>query len=296
NLFSAISIPSISDIFGVFNHTLLVSAVTFAFIASAETLLSAAAVDRMHQGARTQYDRELAAQGVGNMLCGFLGALPMTGVIVRSAANVQAGAATRASTILHGSWLLVFAMLLPWLLRMTPVACLAGILVYTGVKMIKIGQVKELATYGRGTAAIYLATTFAIVATDLLTGVLIGFGLSLFRLALHSSRLKVEVREHADKKDEMHLTLQGSATFLKVPAMARTLESVPPNTALHLDVAKLHHVDHACIELLRDWSRNAASRGCELVVDWKELDRRVEGQPTVDGVLVEQRVEQAKAA
>ncbi|NEK71119.1 MAG: SulP family inorganic anion transporter, partial [Xanthomonas perforans] len=79
-----------------------------------------------------QYDRELAAQGVGNMLCGFLGALPMTGVIVRSAANVQAGAATRASTILHGSWLLVFAMLLPWLLRMTPVACLAGILVYTG--------------------------------------------------------------------------------------------------------------------------------------------------------------------
>ncbi|RYE80236.1 MAG: SulP family inorganic anion transporter, partial [Oxalobacteraceae bacterium] len=155
NLFSAISIPSVSDIFGVFNATLLVSAVTFAFIASAETLLSAAAVDRMHQGARTQYDRELAAQGVGNMLCGFLGALPMTGVIVRSAANVQAGAATRMSTVLHGGWLLVFAMLLPWLLRMTPVACLAGILVYTGVKMIKIGQVKELATYGRGTAAIY---------------------------------------------------------------------------------------------------------------------------------------------
>lgn len=126
------------------------------------------------EGVRTQYDRELAAQG-GNMLCGFLGALPMTGVIVRSAANVQAGAATRTSTILHGSWLLVFVMLLPWLLRMTPVACLAGILVYTGVKMIKIEQVKELVTYGRGTAAIYLATTFAIVATDLLTGVLIGF-------------------------------------------------------------------------------------------------------------------------
>lgn len=174
NLLSAISIPSISDIFGVFTHTLLVSAVTFAFIASAETLLSAAAVDRLHQRGRTQYDRELAAQG-GNMLCGFLGALPMTGVIVRSAANVQAGAATRTSTILHGSWLLVFVMLLPWLLRMTPVACLAGILVYTGVKMIKIEQVKELVTYGRGTAAISLATTFAIVATDLLTGVLIGF-------------------------------------------------------------------------------------------------------------------------
>ena len=82
----------------------------------------------------------------------------------------------------------------------------------------------------------------------------------------------------------MHLTLQGSATFLKVPAMARTLESVPPNTVLHLDVAKLHHVDHACIELLRDWSRNAASRGCELAADGNELERSVVGQRMVDPV------------
>ncbi|OLI25908.1 hypothetical protein IXO92_20840 [Xanthomonas oryzae pv. oryzae] len=85
--------------------------------------------------------------------------------------------------------------------------------------------------------------------------------MALFRLALHSSRLKVEVCEHAGKKDEMHVTLQGSAAFLKVPARARTLESAPPNTAMQRDVDKLHHVDHACIELLRDWSRDAASRG-----------------------------------
>ena len=277
NLFSAITVPGWSDLLGVFDATLLLSAFTFAFIASAETLLSAAAVDRMHQGPRTQYDRELAAQGVGNMICGLLGALPMTGVIVRSAANVQAGAATRVSTLLHGAWLLVFALLLPWLLQMTPVACLAGILVYTGIKMVNLGQVKELATYGRGTALVYLATTLAIVATDLLTGVLIGFALSLLRLALQSSRLKVGLEPHEDE-GKMLLSLEGSATFLRVPSMARTLDRLPPNTELHLDVARLRHVDHACLELLRDWHRNAASRGCQMVVDWQELGRRVEGR------------------
>jgi MFS superfamily sulfate permease-like transporter len=276
NLFSAVSLPDFGNVLGMFDASLLVAAVTFAFIASAETLLSAAAVDRMHQGARTKYDRELVAQGVGNMICGFLGALPMTGVIVRSAANVQAGAATRMSAIMHGGWLLVFAMLLPWLLRMTPVACLAGILVYTGVKMVNPKQFKELASYGRGTAAIYLATTLAIVATDLLTGVLVGFGLSLLRLALRSARLKVDL-EHAPETGTAHLRLQGSATFLKVPAVARTLELVPPNTRLRLPVDQLQHVDQACYELLHDWHRNAAARGCELVVDWKELRLRVEG-------------------
>jgi MFS superfamily sulfate permease-like transporter len=213
NLFSAVSLPSMGSLFGLFDSALLVAAVTFAFIASAETLLSAAAVDRMHDGARTNYDRELTAQGVGNVVCGMLGALPMTGVIVRSAANVQAGSATRMAAIMHGGWLLVFAMLLPWLMRMTPVSCLAGILVYTGVKMVNPGQIKSLAAYGKGTAAVYVATTVAIVATDLLTGVIIGFGMSLFRLALLSSKLKMDVTHH-DEPGHSTLHLEGSATFL----------------------------------------------------------------------------------
>lgn len=277
DLFSAITLPTWSGLADVFDPTLLIAAVTFAFIASAETLLSAAAVDRMHNGQRTQYDRELTAQGVGNMLCGFLGALPMTGVIVRSAANVQAGSATRAATIMHGAWLLVLAMLLPWLLRMTPVSCLAGILVYTGIKMVNLGQIKDLAIYGKGTAAIYLATTIAIVATDLLAGVIIGFGLSLFRLALLSSRLKIGLHEDASP-GEASLHLEGSATFLKVPSMARTLARVPDNTRLTLVLDRLLHVDQACMEVLREWSRNAPARGCELVVDWTALDARVEGR------------------
>jgi MFS superfamily sulfate permease-like transporter len=189
---------------------------------------------------------------------------------------VQAGSATRMATIMHGALILVFALLLPWLMRMTPVACLAGILVFTGVKMVNFKQVKALAVYGKGTAWIYVATTVAIVATDLLAGVLIGFALSLFRLALHSSRLKVGL-DHHDEPGTASLRLEGSATFLRVPSVARTLERVPPNTRLQLVVDRLHHVDQACLELLREWSRNASSRGCELVVDWQQLNQRVEG-------------------
>jgi len=276
NLFAAVSLPTWDSLTTLSQPSVLVAALTFALIASAETLLSAAAVDRMHNGARTNYDRELTAQGVGNMLCGILGALPMTGVIVRSAANVQAGSATRMAAILHGGWLLVFAMLLPWLMRMTPVACLAGILAYTGIKMVNIKQINSLVAYGRGTALIYLITTLAIVATDLLTGVLTGFALSLLRLALQSSRLQAEL-EKQDEPGTVLLQLDGSATFLNVPALARTLEQVPPNTRLMLEVDRLDHMDQACLELLAEWERNAPIRGCELVVDWNALHRRVEG-------------------
>ena len=131
NLVAGIDWVTPGEMLGMFGTpALLVAAFAFAFIASAETLLSAAAVDRMHDGPRTKYSRELTAQGIGNALCGLMGALPMTGVMVRSAANVQAGATSRMSTILHGTWILGFVLLLPWLLRMAPVAALAGILVY----------------------------------------------------------------------------------------------------------------------------------------------------------------------
>jgi MFS superfamily sulfate permease-like transporter len=276
NLLAVVSLPT-SESFASLGHTaVLIAALTFAMMASAETLVSASAIDRMHDGKRSDYDQELAAQGVGNVLCGVLGVLPMAGVIVRSAANVQAGSATRMATIMHGLGLLVFATLLPWLIRATPVACLGGILVYTGAKMINIRQMKLLAAYGRGTAVIYFVTTLSIVVTDLLTGVLIGFALSVVRLALQSSRLRVGFKSHHEPGKVM-LQLDGSATFLKAPVLARMLERVPPNTHVLLDLGQLRHIDQACLELLTEWGRNAKARGCELVVDWTALHRRVEG-------------------
>ncbi|KPC94928.1 sulfate transporter, partial [Streptomyces sp. NRRL F-6602] len=114
--------------------SLLGTILAFTLIASAESLFSAAAVDRMHDGPRTRYDQELVAQGAGNTVCGLLGALPMTAVIVRSSANVQAGARTKASRVMHGVWLLLFAALLPGALALIPLPALAGILVHAGWK------------------------------------------------------------------------------------------------------------------------------------------------------------------
>src|SRR5262249_62117350 len=120
----------------------LTAVFTVGFIASAETLLCATAVDGLHNGPRTKYDKELAAQGVGNVLCGLFGALPMTGVIVRSAANVEAGAKTRLSAILHGVWLLLTLLFFSSLLAQGPVAALAPVLVCTGVKLVDQTRVR----------------------------------------------------------------------------------------------------------------------------------------------------------
>ena len=130
--------PRPSELDNLADPALPIAAFAVAFIASAETLLSAAAVDRMHSGQRSDFDRELSAQGIGNTLCGLLGALPMTGVIVRSSANVQARATTRYSTIFHGLWLLAFVMLLSSVLQSIPVASLAGVLIGFGLTLAKL--------------------------------------------------------------------------------------------------------------------------------------------------------------
>src|SRR5262249_24949638 len=138
---------------------------------------------------RTRYDKELGAQGVGNLLCGLLGALPMTGVIVRSAANVEAGAKTRLSAILHGVWLLLTVLFFSALLAQVPVAALAAVLVYTGYKLVNLKVVKELWEWGWGEVAICFCTLTAVVATDLLKGVMLGLLLSAVKLLYRFSYL-----------------------------------------------------------------------------------------------------------
>ena len=163
NLWSEVHFPSLTVLSAAPWAALFQAALLIAVVASAETLLCATAVDQMHQGPRTRYDRELFAQGVGNMVCGVLGALPMTGVIVRSSANVQAGGRTRLSAILHGFWLLIFVAGLAFLLRLIPTASLAAILVYTGYKLVNPKSIRELRKYGWGEVAIYAATVGTIV-------------------------------------------------------------------------------------------------------------------------------------
>ena len=249
------------------------SAFVIAVVASAETLLCATAVDQMHQGPRTRYDKELSAQGVGNMICGLLGALPMTGVIVRSTANVQSGGKTRISAILHGVWLLAFVAFLAFVLRLIPTSALAAILVYTGYKLLNPKSIKELKSYGWGEVAIYAATVVTIVVTDLLTGVIVGVALAAAKLLYTFSHLTTELRVNPDNGLAM-LDLHGAATFVRLPRLASELEKVPAQAELHVDFEHLDYIDHACLDLMMTWARQHEATGGKLVLDWESLHAR----------------------
>ncbi|MEU9032764.1 SulP family inorganic anion transporter [Streptomyces sp. NPDC048383] len=226
--------------------------IALSLIASAETLFSAAAVDRMHDGTRTHYDKELIAQGVGNSVCGMLGSLPMTAVIVRSAANVEAGARTRASRVMHGVWLLLFAVAFPQLLEIVPLAALAGVLLHAGWKLLPARAVAGLWRTHRGEAVVLLVTAAAIVVTNLFEGVLIGLGLAIAKAAWETSHVHIEeVREG----EELCVRVLGNASFLRLPKLLDALDALPNGKQVRLDLSGLRHLDHACLTALEGWER-----------------------------------------
>lgn len=266
----------------------LENAFVLALIASAETLLSAGAVDKLHNGPRCKYDKELLAQGIGNAICGFLGALPITGVIARSSVNVYAGARTRCSAFLHGMWLLLFVALLPELLKMVPIPCLAGLLMVTGFKLIDKNGVKKLWSYGPRLVVIYAATVICIVSTDLLTGVMLGIALSILKLIYTMSKLEIVQTVDAVHK-RVQLQLYGSATFISLPRLANVLEQLPADCELHVCLENLDYVDHACLELLMDWKSQKEATGGALIMDWGELQAafRYKSRRTRKGALLQ---------
>ncbi|MDX3644503.1 SulP family inorganic anion transporter [Streptomyces sp. MB09-02B] len=252
------------DAFGqLADVALLGTILAFTLIASAESLFSAAAVDRMHDGPRTEYDKELMAQGAGNTLCGLLGALPMTAVIVRSSANLQAGAKTKASRVLHGVWLLLFVALLPGALALIPLPALAGILVHAGFKLIPFRGVVSLWRTHRGEALILVATAVAIVAVNMFEGVLIGLALSVAKTAWEASHIKLEVIDKGAGPVQAYLS--GNATFLRLPKILDSLESLPQDRPVELHLTGLHHLDHACRTALENWAARHSTTGTEPV-------------------------------
>jgi len=263
---AAVSLPDASVFATWLKPSTLAAALAIAFIASAETLLSAAAVDKMHNGVRTDYNKELRAQGIGNLLCGAAGALPMTGVIVRSSANVQAGAVTRLSAILHGVWILGFVALLPWLLREIPMATLGAVLVVTGWKLVNVKHVRELFRHhGILPAVIWAATLVIVVAEDLLTGVLVGIALSLIEVIPHIKRLKLGV-DHQEADEHAAISLSGTATFVQLPRLSDALDKAPADKPLTIDVRGLAAVDHSCAELFREWLARRRASGASVTL------------------------------
>ena len=272
SIFQQVTLPTTFVWFQLlFDPLVLTGALVIGLVASAETLLCATAVDQMHNGVRTNYDKELTAQGVGNVLCGLIGALPMTGVIVRSTANINSGGKTRTSAILHGFWLLIFVSALPFVLAYIPRAALGALLVHIGIKLLNIKQIRELWKMSRSEVAIYLITLIVIVVEDLLVGVVTGIILSALKLLHRFSHLEVDFKV-GEKVST--LDMHGAATFLRLPLLAAKLDEVPDSAELHVGFDHLTYIDHACLDLLANWAKQHEGTGGKLVIDWDQLRGR----------------------
>ena len=281
NLLSALHWPRVGNWGELLAGTSLVetigptvmAALAVAFVASTESLLTATAVDAMQLHApRTKYDRELFAQAVGNIACGLIGALPITGVIVRSGANVQAGAGTRLSAMLHGLWLLVFVAAVPQVLRWVPISSLAGILVFTGMKLVDLQVIRELRRLDRFVVVIYLTTLVVIVVVDLLTGIIVGLGLVVTKLLKSVARMSVRMERSTAAHVVVHV--EGAATFLGLPKLAATFDAIPPGTEVHLHFSNLTFIDHTCLDFLVKWEQQHESSGGKLLVDGRQLSQK----------------------
>ena len=282
SLSSALNVPSLSDLSLFTDLGFVGAALALGLIAAAEALLCANATDQLHDGPPTSYDKELFALGLGNMVAGAVGALPVTGVIVRSAANIQAGATTRRSAIIHGGLLLGMVALAPAVLGLIPVAVLAGVLVYVGGKLLAPKKALELHRASHGEVWVFLATVLAIFVTGLLTGILVGLAVSLLKLLYTFSHIEVDVTREGDRWD---VDVHGAATFVQLPKLAEALEAIPEDAEVHVHIGGLAYVDHACAELLHRQEERRERAGGELITEWDEVKRLQVQRPLLEPSL-----------
>ncbi len=258
------------DFTQIVNKDVWIVAFTIAIIASLETLLSIEAVDKMDPFKRiTPTNRELVAQGVGNMASGFLGGLPLTSVIVRSSANTQAGGRTRQSAMLHGIWLLVALLAIPSLINLIPLSCLAAILLHTGYKLANPSLFKKMLRKGLDQFIPFFATIVAVVFTDLLMGVGIGIVVALFYIirANMQNAFKMEIDEENGEK-KVTMTLAEEVSFLNKVPIQQKLYSLPKGVqAIRIDGRSSKFIDKDVIEVLKDFQTNAISKGIDIELE-----------------------------
>ncbi|OHU08238.1 carbonic anhydrase [Mycobacterium syngnathidarum] len=275
SLVDALQLPNLPDgNWGAF----VTGVLTVALIASVESLLSAVSVDRMQSRApRTNFDRELMGQGVANIASGSIGGLPVTGVIVRSSTNVAAGAQTRASSILHGVWVLAFAVPFAGLAKLIPTAALAGLLIVIGVQLVKWAHIKT--AWRTGDLAVYLVTIVGVVFLNLLEGVLIGLALAVSLTVWRVVRVKIAADRTGE--DQWRVVIDGSVTFLSLPRLNSVLASVPDGAHVTVELA-VDFIDHAGYETIDAWQRQQVASGGSVDihdVGAVEMDSAVAGPP-----------------
>ncbi|NUS74052.1 MAG: bifunctional SulP family inorganic anion transporter/carbonic anhydrase [Corynebacteriales bacterium] len=241
---------------------ILVAVLTVALVGSVASLLTAVAVDKMHGGPRAQLNKELVAQGTGNMLSGLLGGLPVTGVIVRSHANVEAGARTRASTMLHGLWIGIAMLVGTAALSYIPLSALAAILIVVGLRLVDTAQIKTLARHHE--LAVYLVTITGVVFIGLVEGILLGTAAAIIRALYRITHSVVRVSQ--PEPGRWKASVHGTLVFLGVGKLLRDLDRIPPGQHVLLEL-HTDFIDHAIFEAIRDWRASYQKQGGTVEID-----------------------------
>jgi len=264
-------VSTISEFTGLFispdfsqigNKEVWMTAVTIAIVASIETLLSLEAVDKIDPIKRVSpTNRELIAQGIGNMTSGFLGGLPLTAVIVRSSANVGAGARTKMSAIFHGIWLLAALLIIPGIINLIPLSCLAAILLITGYKLAKIGLFAKMWKSGYSQFVPFVVTVLAVVFTDLLKGVAVGMLVSVYFILRNNLRNPYFYRigSYGDKK-VIEIKLAEEVSFLNKAAIQYTLTHLPPESNVKIDGTNCRYIDPDVLEVIHNFKHHAFTK------------------------------------
>ncbi|HSA48842.1 MAG TPA: carbonic anhydrase, partial [Yinghuangia sp.] len=245
-------------------------------VGAVESLLSAVATDRLHHGRRADLDRELAAQGVGNIVSGMVGGFPVSGGAIRSTANIRAGATSRASTIMHGFWVLLFAGLLGGMVESIPLAALAGLVMVVGMQMVNRAHIRHVHRHREFPA--YVATVVGVVAAGVLQGVALGV---IAAVVIALVRLSPSTVRTHERDGALHVEVHGSLTFLSVPRLSRVLDKLPPGEHVVLDLT-VDYLDQAAFEAVHTWRNGYVARGGQVEIEEIHDDhygRAAEGQP-----------------
>jgi len=237
-----------------------ITAVTLAVVASIETLLCIEAADKMDPLKRlTSTNRELKAQGIGNLLSGLLGGLPMTSVIVRTTANVNSGGKTKLATVAHGVFLLFAVLAIPFLLNRIPLASLAGILIMIGYKLANPALFVAMFKKGHSQFVPFLVTVLAVVFSDLLKGVAIGLAVSACYILYGNMKLAYFFhREKHQQGETIHINLAQEVSFLNKAAIKQTFAHLPHNSKVVINAENSHYIDHDVLQLIQDFLKIGA--------------------------------------
>jgi MFS superfamily sulfate permease-like transporter len=256
------------DFSAITNFEVWKIAIVLAIVASLETLLCVEATDKLDPDKRvTPTNRELKAQGLGNIVSGLIGGLPVTQVIVRSSANINFGGKTKMSTILHGVFLLISAIFIASLLNLIPLASLAAILLMVGYKLAKPDLFKQMYKLGWEQFIPFTATVVAIIATDLLKGITVGILFGIFYTLRHSYRNSHYIKDNISDengKTVHHMVLAEEVSFFNKASLLNTFESIPNNSKVIIDCTNSKSIAHDVIEIIKDFEHNAKTKSIEV--------------------------------